>query len=272
VEETVERPKSPPAPTLDEIAARVESTRERLRNSPAGVAVDRAIECHGGLDRWLRHGSLMFRYDYAPIDSERPRRDLTQTVDVLTGRMYQDVHHPVSGVLVLDQGAAWSTLPLSADAIRLHALTPYYLVAVPFVLADGALKLKLSGDLPGSLGLPAGVAVSVAFAEGPFDRFVVFFAEEDGCVTGVRFKPKGVAGAAPDARAVTSESVVVYGQYSELSGIRLASTATFYGYEQGKRGQFSTLATVSEWSVGGDFNSERLKRRDETPNTGHRAR
>ena len=111
-------------------------------SSPAGKLVWESIAAGGGLERWFGSGDLVFRFNYAP--KGRPATDTRQTIDVWSSR----ARHRVEGADVefgWDGGKAWVNPPdaqLTTNA-RFWALTPYYFVGIPFVLADPGVVLEM---------------------------------------------------------------------------------------------------------------------------------
>lgn len=119
-------------------AERVAAATERLSATPAGVLVLAAIDAHGGLADWYARSPLYYRFNYRPVDTTQVVRDSRILNDYVGARA---VHTPSDqpGITYgFDGTEAWKH-PADADLAvnaRFWALTPYYFVGLPFVLAD----------------------------------------------------------------------------------------------------------------------------------------
>lgn len=167
---------APDAPTADPVAVRVEATRTRLAASEGGQLLDRVIEAHGGLDTWARTESLRFEFDYLPAGKPEARRHSINTVHVPTSRVRQE---QVGGEVVMgwDGQQAWIAPREGAfpSPARFWALTPYYFVGMPFVLADpGTRHERLpDGELDGQPVERVKVTFDPGTGDAPDDYYIV---------------------------------------------------------------------------------------------------
>lgn len=124
--------------------------RERhLAATPGGQRLAESIDAHGGLERWAETESLGFTFNYEPAGAPEKRRYSVNQVHVPTARVRQD---QVNGEVSLgwDGTQAWITPERGAfpSPARFWALTPYYFVAMPFVLADPGTQHELLEPAP----------------------------------------------------------------------------------------------------------------------------
>lgn len=254
------QPRRPSDPT--EPARRATAGAKRLDASEAGRLVARSIAWHGGLERWFAGRALSMRYRYVPL-GKRPARDSHQTVDLLASRAYHDMTEPAQGRFVFDGRRAWATFEEPARAgVRFWALTPYYFVALPFVLADPGVKLERSADTAEAAGLPPADVVRVTFDAGvgdaPDDYYVVYLARDDGRLLGTRYVVSYKPFMARAKMKHSPEKLVVYEDVKSVGPLRLAHRHAFYAFPDGKRGENVTVATASELVYGAEFDETRL--------------
>jgi hypothetical protein len=222
-----------PSPDLQEaqpdaVQARVDAAMERLGSTPSGQRVREAIEAHGGLAAWYGGGPLRFRYAYqrltpdgeptgAPIDTR-------QIVDVWSARAVHTLLPDSSARFGWTGDEAWiyppgAQLPTNA---RFWALTPYYFVAMPFVLADDGVTLALAA--PDTVeGRPADV-VRVTFEPGtgdaPDDYYDLLLDPATSRVRGVRYVVS-YPGFFPDGGQTPETTMLYDGEQSPGGGIVL---------------------------------------------------
>lgn len=172
------------------VADRVEDSRERLQGSEAGEIVWKSIEAHGGLTRWFANGPIFFRFNYAPL-GDSTTRDTYQTVDTWSSmaRHYYAVDEAEQ--FGWDGEQAWYVTQDDKLDInpRFWSLTPYYFIAMPFVLADPGVNLELVGEQ--SVDDETFDVVKVTFGEdvgdAPDDYYVLYFDKETRKVHGLRY-------------------------------------------------------------------------------------
>ena len=175
----------------DWIAQRLRTVRETLdpENHTAGQLVWRAMEAHGGLERFYRNGPLEFTFNYAPLDGSTGRHT-TQQVDTWSNRArHQDATDPRQEYGWTGD-AAWTTDTAAfAYNLRFWALTPYYFLGQPFVFAGAGVELEHLGKR--TFQQIDYDAVRVSFAEGtgdaPEDYYIAYFHPETGRQEVIRY-------------------------------------------------------------------------------------
>ncbi|MEM6785230.1 MAG: hypothetical protein AAF624_16030 [Bacteroidota bacterium] len=184
-------------PSVAAIEARVAEATARLEASEAGQRVLAAIDAHGGLETWYANGPFHFRYAYTRLEGGPPI-DTEQTIDTFSSRAVHTLMRDASGG-PMDDGPrfgwtgdmAWvsdTTASMPTDA-RFWSLTPYYFVAMPFVLADPGVNLEMAGSMSFE-GRPYDL-VYVTFDAGtgdaPDDYYYLLLDPETNVVGGVRY-------------------------------------------------------------------------------------
>jgi hypothetical protein len=227
------------------IDARVEAGRVRLSASAPGQRVWQAIEAHGGLRPWYGSGALAFRFTYAP--NTRPVVDTRNLVDVWSSRARQDLAAG-SGAFGWDGTRAWVDPPdvqLPTNP-RFWALTPYYFVGIPWVLADPGVVLEDAG--PQEFEGRGYDTVKASFEPGtgdaPGDYYVVYVDRETHRVGAIRyvvsypgFRPNGGHG---------PEKLFTYDGEALVSGLRFATGHRTYKWDGTSAGEQTTSTTVSD--------------------------
>jgi hypothetical protein len=134
-------------PPKDWVETRVDDAKKRLQSSKAGELVWQSLEAHGGLSRWYENGPMYFRFNYQPL-GDSTNRDTLQTIDTWSARARHQITDQPETEFGWDGKQAW-VKPSDADVAinpRFWALTPYYFIGMPFVLADPGVNLELIGD------------------------------------------------------------------------------------------------------------------------------
>jgi hypothetical protein len=252
----VNRPVDP-----DEPARRAADSTRRLEATEAGKLVLRSVNYHGGYEKWFGGRALRFRYDYKPL-GEMPRRNSLQVIDLLASRAYHDMDAPAKGRFAWTGEQAWAEFPEPEKAaVRFWALTPYYFVAMPFVLGDPGVKLEQAAEDPAAAGLPAADTVKVTFESGtgdaPDDYYIVYLAKDTGRLLALRYVVSYAPFMKPGMKH-TPEKLLVYEGETAVGPLKLAARNDFYAWT-GKRGDKITVSTVSEWQYGATFDASRLK-------------
>lgn len=135
-------------PSLEALNARVADAEARLQATEAGRRVWQALDAHGGLGRWYRNGPLRFRHAYQRASGGTPLRT-DEVIDTWSAR----ARHAFLPDSTLEIGwtgeVAWHHPPEAEPPVnaRFWALTPYYFVAMPFVLADPGVNLAEAGQM-----------------------------------------------------------------------------------------------------------------------------
>lgn len=178
------------APRSSAVDERVEEARERVSKTEAGKLVWKSIQFHGGLKRWYANGPLFFRYDYRPIDG-RTVRDTYNGVDSWGSRARQQLADDRQKEFGWDGERAWvspSDAELEINA-RFWALTPYYFIGMPFVLADPGVQLEKKGtaELHGRPHVVVKATFGKNVGDSPDDYYVVYLDRETGRFGGLRY-------------------------------------------------------------------------------------
>lgn len=247
-----------------EAARRAAEGKQRLAAAgKAGEIVLRGIERHGGLEAWFAGKALRFDYRFDPV-GDAPPIETTQVVDLLASRVYHDIKTPGAGRFAFNGERAWVKLDDEAFQMppRFWALTPYYFVAMPFVLGDPGVKLEVIGDDPAAVGLPAADVIKVTYESGtgdaPDDYYIAYFARDDGRLLAVRYivtyKPLvSKSGGQPGP-----EKMLVYGDFQKVGPLTLARSHGFFTVVDGKRGDKSIDAGPSAIEHGVAFDEAKL--------------
>lgn len=235
------------APTAEEVDARVTEARARLRASEAGRRVWQSIEAHGGLARWYGNGPLHFRYRYERGE-DQPPLDTEQTVDTWSSRARHTLMPDSSASFGWTGADAWvhpagAELPTNA---RFWALTPYYFVAMPFVLADPGVNLALDGQLTfeGAAYDLVRVTFDPGTGDAPDDYYVVLLDPETNRVGGVRYVVS-YPGFFPEG-GNTPEKLMKYDGVQTVDGITLQEGFRSFAWTDDGTGAPAAQGTVTE--------------------------
>lgn len=178
-------------PDPQSITTRVNEAKQRLESSEAGQLIWRAIEAQGGLQQWYERGPINFRFNYKPLN-ERPPYDTVQLVDTWSAKAVHQLSDDPSVRFGWDGAQAWQQVPPDKKLIvnpRFWALTPYYFVAIPFVLADPGVNLaKLE---PITIDERSFTRVKVTFDSGtgdaPDDYYIIYLEPESARVRAISY-------------------------------------------------------------------------------------
>ncbi len=233
------------------IAERVAEATERLEATEAGRLVLAATEAHGGLERWYANGPVHFRYVYERGGGEPPI-DTEQTVDTWSAR----ARHTLLSDSAAPGGEAefgWTgedawvmgtdSLPTNA---RFWSLTPYYFVAMPFVLADPGVNLETAEQMTAEgatydlvrAGFEAGTG------DAPDDYYYLLLEPETRRVGGVRYVVS-YPGFFPDGGA-TPERLMLYDGAQTADGITLQQGFRSFAWTEAGQGESAATGTVTE--------------------------
>lgn len=210
---------------------RVFEAKARLEQSEAGKIVWRSIEAHGGLERWFENGPVYFRFDYRPLEGKV--RDTYQLVDTWSSRARHQLADRPDVEFGWDGEVAWKK-PAEAETgmnERFWALTPYYFMAMPFVLADPGVELESLGQAT----MPEGTfdVVRASYGQGvgdsPDDYYVVYFDAQTGIVGGLRYVVS-YPGFFPDG-GHSPEKLMMYEGSQSAGGITLANSYSTYAWD-----------------------------------------
>jgi hypothetical protein len=234
----------PPGPWVE---ARVEEARERLQGSEAGKIAWASIEAHGGLADWFSNGPLFFRFTYRPLAGGKVR-DTYQTVDTWSSRARHRLASDETREFGWDGERAWQMTEEGELAInaRFWALTPFYFIAIPFVLADPGVELEETGsaELEGRAYDLLKVTYGSGVGDSPDDYYIVYIDAETKRVGAVRyivsypgFFPEG--GHSP-------EKLMIYDGEQRAGGILFAKTFRTFEWDGGERGSLVTKIEMTD--------------------------
>ncbi|MEM6336568.1 MAG: hypothetical protein AAF752_08370 [Bacteroidota bacterium] len=177
----------------DRIDARVAAAHERLEATEGGRLLREAIDAHGGLATWYANGPIAFTYRYGRGNGSA--LETAQVIDTWSSRARHEVLNRPDSLGEATFGwtgqEAWAmpnagAVPTNA---RFWALTPYYFVSMPFVLADPGVNLEAAGQM--SVEDRTYDLVYATFDSGtgdaPDDYYYVLIDPETKQVGGVRY-------------------------------------------------------------------------------------
>lgn len=231
---------TPPAQWVE---ARVETAQSALARSEAGSLVWRSIEAHGGLARWYSNGPIEFRFTYAPV-AGRPPIDTLQVVDTWSSRaVHWSPSDPGAG-FGWDGARAWTVGGDLGVNARFWALTPYYFVGVPFVLADPGVVLTLDGEetFEGTTYVRVRAIFEAGIGDAPDDYYILLIDPATGRTGGVRYIVS-YPGFFPDG-GHTPEKLMVYDGEQTIDGVMLPMSFRTFDAE-GTLVTNTTLSLVS---------------------------
>ncbi len=253
-----------PAGAKTPAAIRAAQATARLEATEAGVKVLASINAHGGLPAFYELKALHFRFRYAPVKG--PVKDSQQTIDLLDSTAHHTLLEPMKGQLAWTGDKAWLKLE-SGDSFdgnkppfpaRFWALTPYYFVAMPFVMSDPGVRLEVLKEDPTKAGFPKGTAVIKAgFDEGtgdaPDDSYVLFLHPETHVLLGLRYTVTYAPFFEGKDVKRTPEKLVVYEEPTTLNGVVFFAKESTYKWTNNKRGELVTNIAVTEYAAKPDF-------------------
>lgn len=249
-----------PADFLDAVNARVDESQTRLEGSPAGKIVWGAIENAGGLKNWFKE-PIAFRFNYAPL--ERDATDTFQVIDPFNSKARHVVVRENKWAFDADYDefgwdgkTAWSVARGNEFAgprsPRFWALTPYYFVGMPFVLADPGVVLHQEKDavLEGVDCHVIHVSFEAGTGDAPDDYYVVYFDKQTRRVKGLRYvvSYKGFfkdGGHSP-------EKLMVYEGTQIANGLTFATAHPTYKWD-GTKGEKVTDIEVSDLEQSAEY-------------------
>lgn len=240
------------------VEQRVRDAHERLRASEAGRLVWRAIEAHGGLEGWLSSGTVSFTFDYAPVGDPSRRRYTENRIDLWRARAWQrELGEGADATIGWDGERAWVTPGPDAwqGSARFWALTPYYFVGIPFVMADPGTRFERlpDADHDGVAHRMVKVTYEDDTGDSPDDYYILYIHPETHRVSAIRYV---VAYPGFFAEGEHSpEKLMRYGDQREVSGLFIAHRFDTYAFdpETGQPGDKVTDVTASTVGFGAEW-------------------
>lgn len=234
-------------PSDDAVSRRVTDATARLEASEAGRIVLAAIDAHGGLEQWYANGPIHFRYTYNRLSGDPPI-DTEQIVDTWSAR----AHHTLIADTAVSFGWTGQEAWVQPDSAvmqtnpRFWSLTPYYFVAMPFVLADPGVQLDTAGQMT-TEGTTYDL-VHVTFEDGtgdaPDDYYYLLLDPATRRVGGVRYVVS-YPGFFPEGGA-TPEKLMLYDGAQTASGITLQEGFRSFAWTDDGAGAPSAEGAVTD--------------------------
>jgi len=259
--ETASAAESPDPAISASARANAEEARARLEASEGGRLVLRAIEAHGGLERWFATPTSSFGWEYSNVGANL--RFKTRMVAHNRSRhVYHDVvslgtpdePRPFEGRMAWNGEEAWF---VPADVTRINsrfwALTGYYFQMIPFVFADPGVDYELLPDE--ELDGETYDMVEVSYEEGVGDAndyYITYVDQESGLVHAIRYVV--TFGGRPPG----GETLFYYEDYNTEDGLTVPTGFRGYGFADGERGSFRNEAWTTDIDFGVPFDSTRL--------------
>ncbi|MBZ0274067.1 hypothetical protein K8I61_18660 [bacterium] len=260
---------APATPAEPEYSAEIEhlaqEAKGRLLKTNGGRIALAAIEKAGGLANWYAGGAIEFSYEYR-VREDKPPYASTQTHDIRSSRMHQQVHGPVEGRTAWTGKRAWTTLEPGEFPVRFWATKPYHFTAMPFAAAAPNAYLSLKPDDDGtSLGFEPSHAVEVWFDQGgnstPDDWYRLYLTQKDLRLVGMTYVLTYRKYLPGDPETHSSEHLVVFEDFESRGGILLSRTHTVHELtDERKRADVRAKGTVSELAFPATFDDALLKR------------
>ncbi len=218
------------------VQRRVAEAAQRLAATEGGRILAEAIEAHGGLSAWLGAGNLSFVFDYRPLNNPERRMHTFQQIDLWSARAVHQEREGGAGERAhfgWDGEAAW--IEPSAEAFpvpaRFWALTPYYFVGIPFVLADPGAQFERLPDatLDGAVHQLVKVTYDAGTGDSPDDYYIVYVHAETHRVAALRYivSYPGFF----EAGQHSPEKLMRYSDYQTTEGLLLAHRYDTYAWE-----------------------------------------
>lgn len=234
-------------PDSASVATRVADATARLNTSEAGQMVLAAIDAHGGLYRWYANGPLHFRYRYERVGDESAV-DTEQTIDTWSSRARHTLMTDTTVSFGWTGEAAWirpdsAELPTNA---RFWSLTPYYFIAMPFVLADPGVNLEPAGQMTAEDRTYDLVHVTFdpGTGDAPDDYYYLLLDPETRRVGGVRYVVS-YPGFFPEG-GQTPERLMHYDGAQTVEGIVLQEGFRSFAWTDDGPGEAAARGAVTE--------------------------
>ncbi len=235
------------AQTAADIEARVTESSTRLAQSEGGQLILDSVDAHGGLERWFSNGPLHFRWVYR-LDDKGPDAvvDTEQTIDPWSSKAVHTVPSKPGVSFGWNDGKAWIN-PADAEFTpppSFWALTPYYFVGLPFVLADPGTNFELLADIDfaGESYRQVKVTYDSGTGDSPDDYYIALIDPETKLLRGVRYIVTSPV-VAPDGPG--PEKFLTHEGLHEVDGILLPTSHLTYEVEGDTIGEVIRTAEVS---------------------------
>jgi hypothetical protein len=248
----------------DWVATRVAEAHDRMEQTEAGDLVWQCIRTHGGLESWLAQGTIAFDFDYRPIGSPERRMHTAQKIDLWRARA---LHEELEGGAGAEATFGWdgerAWIAPGPDAFpspaRFWALTPYYFVGMPFVVADPGTRYELleNAELDGETYRLVKITYEEGTGDSPDDYYILYIHPESYELAALRYVV-AYPGFFPEG-GHTPEKLMRYTDYRRVGELQIAQTLDTYAWspgedgEPGSVGEKVTEITVADLSMGDEW-------------------
>ncbi|MCH7664475.1 MAG: hypothetical protein IH936_00885 [Acidobacteria bacterium] len=220
----------------------------------ASEIVDAMIEAHGGMEVWRQAPTVSFVDELAPAGAEETRSSVT--VEQSRRRAYIDF--PGTEMrLGWDGEKAWSENWQLPFPPRFLALLNYYFLNLPWLVKDPGVVLS-EPETARLFDDPTDyVTIRMTFEAGvgdtPEDYYVLYIHPETNRLAACEYIVTYTS-LLPEGAESTNPHVLIYDQWTEVSGLRVPTHYTIYEQDH------SVYATcdVSDWSFEKGFDLARM--------------
>lgn len=244
-----EKPYTLAQPKTEWVQDRVESSKIRLQASEGGQLVWKAMEFHGGLEKWWSNGPVYFRFNYQPKPGTGTPRDTYETADFWSSKTRHQRVSNQNEEYGWDGKVSWR-FPNDVEIpynTRFWSLTPYYFAGMPFVFADQGVRLTKEEDTEYE-GTNFHI-VRATFGEGvgdaPDDYYVLYIHPETFRLSAIRYVVSYPAYFKKGEH--TQEKFMTYEGQQTIGGITFPEKhRTFMWEPDGSLGEYVTDITLSD--------------------------
>lgn len=244
----------------DWVAERVETAHAHLASTEGGQLLRQAIDAHGGLAAWFSPGSITFDFKYVAAGSPDTPRWTRNVADTWGGRVHQTaLGEGADATFAWDGSTTW--IRPSEEAFpspAFWATTPYYFVAIPWVLADPGTVHTVEGEQtlthPETGDSIDTVAVRVTYESGtgeaPDDFYIAHMDPQTHQLLALRYIVTSPV-LFPDGRPDAPQTVLFYSQHEPTEdGLVIPRHYDGYHWRDGAPADRKSTVTVSNIATG----------------------
>ncbi|MFT4978948.1 MAG: hypothetical protein ACI8S6_004858 [Myxococcota bacterium] len=227
---------------LSQVMERMGESTIRLSQTPGGGQLMNIIHAHGGFEPWFTPGTIAFDFDYQTESQSDKRRYTRSRVDLWSSRAVQEeLGEGADARLGWDGQQSWIVPDRAAFPAppRFWATTPYYFVAIPWVLGDPGVSVAAKPAemvQDPELGERELGVLEISFeantGDSPDDRYVIYYDLQTNLVEAVRYTVT-YEGFHPDG-GQSPAKILFYRQREEVSGLLLATHYDGYAWNDGE--------------------------------------
>ena len=202
------------------IEKRVASANKRLNATEAGQVLWKAMEAHGGLDKWYGNGYFSLHFDYKPLNG-KGIRDSYQTINTWSNQARHNSITDPTSIYGWDGEEAWIKAKDSTSFTydtEFWALTPLYFSGQPFVLDGEGVNLELLPEIEfqGATQKVVKATYDAGVGSAPDDYYILYINAKTNLVDAFKYivsYPKYFpdGGHAPEKITVTQGTTTVDG-------------------------------------------------------------